>query len=155
MAVDSQLVVVCKEEEKMEVMEKILLAVEQCARLELRSKALSCNLLLQDVLSLKDEVYTRYTEMSTYNFRTFTIRFGIGDKYERQAFVHTTCECDVEDILSAYKEPRGAVLFSVGCWGKSGVILNFVAQELCKSFDVYVDYNDSDDIDYVKFQGEL
>lgn len=80
MCVDAKLVVVCKEEEKMEVMEKILLAVEQCARLELRSKALSCNLLLQDILSLKDEVYTRYTEMSTYNFRTFTIRFGIGDK---------------------------------------------------------------------------
>ena len=38
---------------------------------------------------------------------------------------------------------------------KSGLILNFVAQELCKSFDVYVDYNDSDDVDYVRFQGEL
>ena len=155
MGVDAKLVVVCKEEEKMEVMEKILLAVEQCARLELRSKALSCNLLLQDILSLKDEVYTRYTEMSTYNFRTFTIKFGIGDKYERQAFVHTTCERDVEDILGTYKEPRGAVLFSVGCWGQSELILNFVAQELCKSYDVYVDYNDSDDVDYVKFQGEM
>ena len=155
MGVDAKLVVVCKEEEKMKVMEKILLAVEQCACLELRSKALSCNLLLQDILSLKDEVYTRYTEMSTYNFRTFTIKFGIGDKYERQAFVHTTCECDVEDILGTYKEPHAAVLFSVGCWGQSELILNFVAQELCKSYDVYVDYNDSDDVDYVRFQGEL
>ena len=72
MGVDAKLVVVCKEEEKMEVMEKILLAVEQCAHHELRSKALSCNLSLQDTLSIKDEVYTRYTEMSTRNFRTFT-----------------------------------------------------------------------------------
>ena len=155
MGVDALLAVVCKEEEKMKVTEKILLSVEQCAHLELRSKALSCNLSLQDILSIKDEVYTRYTEMSTYNFRTFTIRFGIGDKYERQAFVHTTRERDVEDILSTYKEPRCAVLFSVGCWGKSWLILNFVSQELCKSFDVYVDYNDSDDVDYVKFQGEM
>ena len=85
MGVDAKLVVVCKDEEKMNVMELILLAVEQCANLELRSKALSCNLLLQDILSLKDEVYMRSTEMSTYNFRTFTIKFGIGDKYERQA----------------------------------------------------------------------
>ena len=154
MCVDAKLAVVCKEEEKMEVMEKILLAVEQCARLELRSKALSCNLLLQDILSLKDEVYTRYTEMSTYNFHTFTIKFGIGDKYERQAFVFTTCDRDAEDILSPYNESHGAVLFSVGCWGQSELILNFVAQELCRSYDVYVDYNDSDDVDYVKFQGE-
>lgn len=152
MGVDAKLVVVCKEKEKMEVMEKIFLAVEQCARLELRSKALSCNLLLQDVLSLKDEVYTRYTEMSTYNFHTFTIRFGIGDKYERQAFVSTACECDVEDILSTYKDAFGAVLFSVGCWGQSELILNSVAQELSKSYDVYVDYNDSDDVDYVRFK---
>ena len=155
MGVDARLVAVCKEEDEMKVMEKILLAVEQCARLELRSKALSCNLLLQDILSLKDEAYTRYTEMSTRNFRTFTIKFGIGDKYERQAFVHTTCERDVEDILGTYKEPHAAVLFSVGCWGQSELILNFVAQELCKSCDVYVDYNDSDDVDYVKFQGEM
>ena len=129
MGVDAKLAVVCKEEEKMEVMEKILLAVEQCARLEVRSKALSCNLLLQDILSLKDGVYSSTAVMSTHIFRTFTIKFGIGDKYERQAFVHTTCERDVEDILGTYKEPRGAVLFSVGCWGKSGLILNFVAQE--------------------------
>ena len=155
MGVDTKLAVVCKEEEKMEVVEKIFLAVEQCARLELRSKVLSCSLLLQDVLSLKDEVYTRYTEMSTRNFHIFTIKFGVGDKYERQAFVHTTCERDVEDILSAYDETHAAVLFSVGCWGKSELILNFVAQELSKSFDVYVDYNDSDDIDYMRFQGEM
>ena len=155
MGVDAKLVVVCKEEEKMKVMELILLAVEQCAHHELRSKALSCNLLLQDILTLKDEVYTRYTEMSTHNFHIFTIKFGIGDKYERQAFVHTTCERDVEDILGTYKEPHAAVLFSVGCWGQSELILNFVAQELCKSCDVYVDYNDSDDVDYVRFQGEL
>ena len=151
MCVDAKLVVACKD--KMKVVEKILLAVEQCARLELRSKALSCNLLVQDILSLKDEVYTRYTEMSTRNFHIFTIKFGIGDKYERQAFVHTTC--DVEDILSEYDETHAAVLFSVGCWGKSELILNFVAQELCKQYDVYVDYNDSDDVDYVRFQGEL
>ena len=152
MAVDAKVVVVCKEGEKMKVTEKIFLAVEQCARLELRSKALSCNISLQGILSLKDEVYTRYTEMSTRNFRTFTIKFGIGDKYERQAFVHTTCERDVDDILGTYKETRGAVLFSVGCWGQSELILNFVAQELCKSYDVYVDYNDSDDVDYVPFE---
>ena len=152
MGVDAVLVVVCKEEEKMKVTEKIFLAVEQCARLELRSKALSCNLSLQDILSLKDEVYTSTAEMYTYNFHTFAIKFGIGDKYERQAFVHTTCERDVSNILSTYNEPRGAVLFSIGCWGKSELILNFVAQELCKSFDVYVDYNDSDDVDYVNFK---
>ena len=155
MGVDAKLVVVCKEEEKMEVMEKTLLAVEQCANLKLRSKLLSCSLSLQDILTLKDEVYTRYAEMSTRNFRTFTIKFGVGDKYARQAFVNTACEHDVEDILSVYKEPRGAVLFSVGCWGHSELILNFVAQELSKSFDVYVDYNDSDDVDYVRFKGEM
>ena len=155
MGIDAKLVVVCKEEEKMKVMEKILLSVGELvtvSRALSRFDVNSCGYI--ETLTTGDGVYSSTAAMSTHNFCT-TIKFGIGDKYERQAFVHTTCERDVEDILGTYKEPRGAVLFSVGCWGQSELILNFVAQELCKSYDVYVDYNDSDDVDYVRFQGEL
>ena len=156
MGVDAKLAVVCKEKDKMKVMEKILLSVGElvtvCRSLS-RFNVNSCD--YKETLTTGDGVYSSTAAMSTHNFRTFTIKFGIGDKYERQAFVNTACECDVEDIISAYKEPRGAVLFSVGCWGQSELILNFVAQRLCESYDVYVDYNDSDDVDSVKFQGEL
>ncbi len=152
MGVDATLVVVCKDEEKMKVTELILLSVGELVTVCRTLSRFDVNSsFYKETLTTGDEVYSSSAAMSTHNFRTFTIKFGIGDKYERQAFVHTTCECDVEDILSTYKEPHGAVLFSVGCWGKSELILNFVAQELCKSFDVYVDYNDSDDVDYVKF----
>ncbi len=156
MGVDSKLVVVCKEKEKIKVMEKILLSVGvlvTVSRTLSRFDVNSCG--YKETLTTGEGVYSSTAAMSTHNFRTFTIKFGIGDKYERQAFVNTACECDVEGILSAYKESRGAVLFSVGCWGHSELILDFVAQELCKSYDVYVDYNDSDDVDYVKFQGAM
>ena len=156
MGVDAKLVVVCKEEEKMRVMEKILLSVGELVSVSRSLSRFDVNSsFFKETLTTGDGVYSSTAAMSTHNFRTFNIKFGIGDKYERQAFVHTTCERDVEDILGTYKEPRGAVLFSVGCWGQSELILNFVAQELCKSYDVYVDYNDSDDVDYVRFQGEL
>ncbi len=156
MGVDAKLVVVCKEEEKMKVTEKILLSAGELVTVSRSLSRFDVNSWgYKETLTTGDGVYSSTAAMSTHNFRTFNIKFGIGDKYERQAFVHTTCERDVEDILSAYKEPRGAVLFSVGCWGKSGLILDFVAQELSKSFDVYVDYNDSDDVDYVRFQGAM
>lgn len=156
MGVDAKLIVVCKEEEKMKVMEKILLSVGELVTVSRSLSRFDVNSWsYKETLTTGDGVYSSTAAMSTHNFRTFTIKFGIGDKYERQAFVHTTCERDVEDILGTYKEPHAAVLFSVGCWGQSELILNFVAQELCKSYDVYVDYNDSDDVDYVKFQGEM
>ena len=154
MGVDAKLVVACKDEEKIEVMEKILLSVGELVTVSRSLSRFDVNSGgYKETLTTGDGVYSSTAEMSTHNFRTFTIKFGIGDKYERQAFVNTACECDVDDILSAYKESHGAVLFSVGCWGQSELILNFVAQELCKTYDVYVDYNDSDDVDYVKFQG--
>ncbi len=150
MAIDAKLIVACKEAAKMKVMEKILLSVGELVTVSRSLSRFDVNSWgYKETLTTGDGVYSSTAAMSTHNFRTFTIKFGIGDKYERQAFVNTTCECDVEDILSAYKEPHGAVLFSVGCWGQSELILNFVAQELCKSYDVYVDYNDSDDVDYV------
>ncbi len=156
MGVDANLVVVCKDEEKMKVMEKILLSVGELVTVCRTLSRFDVNSsFYKETLTTRDGVYSSTATMSTHNFRTFTIKFGIGDKYERQAFVHTTYERDVEGILGEYKESHGAVLFSVGCWGQSGLILNFVAQELCKSFDVYVDYNDSDDVDYVKFQGAM
>ena len=156
MGVDAKLVVMCKEEEKMKVMEKILLSVGELVTVFRALSRFDVNSWgYKETLTTGDGVYSSTTIMSTHDFRTFTIKFGIGDKYERQAFVSTACECDVEDILSTYKDAFGAVLFSVGCWGKSELILNFLAQELSKSFDVYVDYNDSDDVDYTKFQGEM
>lgn len=156
MGTDANLAVVCKDEDKMKVMEKILLSVGELVTVCRTLSRFNANSsFFKETLTTGDGVYSSTASMSTYDFRTFTIRFGIGDKYERQAFVHNNCERDVEAILSTYKEQRGAVLFSVGCWGQSELILNFVAQELCKSFDVYVDYNDCDDVDYTKFQGEL
>ena len=155
MTVDAKLAVVCKDEEKMNVMEKILLSVGELVTVSRSLSRFDVNSWsYKETLTTGDGVYSSTAAMSTHNFHIFTIKFGIGDKYERQAFVHTTCDRDVNDILGTYKEPRGAVLFSVSCWGQSELILNFVAQELSKSFDVYVDYNDSDDVDYVKFQGE-
>ena len=155
MGVDAKLAVVCKKEEKMTVVGQILHTLNKLAIDKLRTKYECCTLSMLEVARLEEEHYTRDAILSTRDFSTFTIRFGVGDKYQRQAFVLTTCECDVDDILSAYDETYGAVLFSVGYWGKSELILNFVAQELSKSYDVYVDYNDSDDVDYVKFQGEM
>lgn len=156
MGVDAKLVVVCKEGEKMGVMEKMLLSVGElvtvCQTLN-RFDVNSCG--YKKTLTTGDGVYSSTATMTTHNFRTFKIKFGIGDKYERQAFVDTACECDVGDILGPYQDAFGAVLFSVGCWGQSELILNFVAQELCNTYDVYVDYNDSDDVDYTKFQGSM
>ena len=152
MGVDAKLVVVCKEGDEMKVTEKILLSVGELVTVCRTLSRFDVNSsFFKETLTTGDGVYSSTATMYTHNFRTFNIKFGVGDKYERQAFVHTTCERDVEDILSTYKEPRGAVLFSVGCWGKSNLILDFVAQELCKSFDVYVDYNDCDDVNYVRF----
>lgn len=155
MGVGAKLAVVCKEEEKMTVVGQILQIANKLSLDKLCTKYESCTLTVQEIARLEEEHYTIDAILSTRDFNTFTISFWVGDQYQRQAFVFTACDCDVEDILNTYDESYGAVLFSVGFWGKSELILNFVARELSKLFDVYVDYNDSDDVDYVKFQGEM
>jgi hypothetical protein len=145
--------VVCKEEEKMTVVGQILLIVNKLALDKLRTKYEGCTLSMLEVARLEEEHYTRDAILSTRDFSTFTIRFGVGDKYQRQAFVLTTCECDLE-FLENYTYGTGAVLFSVGCWGSSKSIVNTIASAMYEQYDVYVDYNDCDDVYYAKYKGE-
>ena len=153
MGVDAKLAVVCKKEEKMTVVGQILHTLNKLALDKLRTKYESCTLTMVEIANLEEPCYTRDAVLRTRDFSTFIIEFGVGDTSKRMAFVNVGCDCDVE-LLENYTYGTGAVLFSVGCWGSSKSIINTIASAMYEQYDVYVDYNDCDDVYYAKYKGE-
>lgn len=96
---------------------------------------------------LKDESnkYSNGVSISSYNFEIFTFTFGSGDIHRRSLHMFPTCSQDHDDITEAYK-----VIFSIGYWGKYDEIMLIVADAVKEFGDVYYDFNDCDDLDFVK-----
>lgn len=149
MGVSSKLFVVCKQEDKMSVVKKVLETLDTLSIECLKNKEQQsgCGRLQIVNNPLTFGHYSFGAEMYSREFELFTIRFGVGDENARRAYVHTTCDCDVSSYLP---EGMGAVIISIGCWGSNVMIMNTIANALKSFGDVYIDYNDCDDVDYAK-----
>lgn len=102
-----------------------------------RDKELSCN---KDLKDWTNGIYS----CNTYDFRSFNMNFKVNGE-QRRLFCTHTCSCDYSETYKGDK-----IIFSIGYWGMSDEIMKIVG-EACKPFgDVYYDFNDSDDKDFVK-----
>lgn len=148
MGVDSKLFVVCKQEEKMSVVKTVLDVLDILSLERLSDKGSELD--IKRFWLLRDDTYGHYSagaKLRSYDFESFTIDLGVGDENSRIVQVHTECDCDVASYLP---DGMGAVIVSLGCWGSSVMIMDTIADALKSFGDVYIDYNDCDDVDYVK-----
>lgn len=148
MSVDSKLLVVCKQEEKMSVVKTVLDVLDNLSLRLLSEKGSELD--IKRFWLLRDDTYGHYSagaKLSSYDFESFTINLGVGDEVGRAVWVHTTCDCDSASYLH---EGVGAVIVSLGCWGSNVLIMDTIADALKSFGDVYIDYNDCDDVDYAK-----
>ena len=70
------------------------------------------------------------------------------NREDRMLRVSFDCDCDLENHPEI--EGTSCIWLSIGNWGSSEEIMMLVLKSLSELGDTYIDYNDSDDIDFVK-----
>ena len=80
-------------------------------------------------------------------FRAVMIVFNF-NRQDRMLRVSFDCDCDLENHPEI--EGTSCIWLSLGNWGSSEEIMMLVLKSLSELGDTYIDYNDSDDIDFVK-----
>lgn len=152
MSRDSKLVLSCNKEDTLDIGNSVTKALEKYARDKLNdfwqnnTDALNLiHFLHNDSYKEHSDKYTNGVSITSYDFETFTFLFGNGDDNKRNLFMFTTCSSDHGDIEGDYK-----VVLSIGYWGNSDEILMAVAEAVKEFGDVYYDFNDCDDLGFIK-----
>ena len=152
MSVDSKMFVTCKKEDVISIGNSVTEALKVYVRDKLdnywknNTDAQSrVNFMWSDSYKDQSNKFTNGISVTSHNFDTFVISFGNGDDYIRNLFMFTTCSSDYSDVYDGYK-----VIFSIGRWGNSEEIMNVVAGSLKPYGDVYYNFNDCDDRDFIK-----
>jgi hypothetical protein len=83
--------------------------------------------------------------VDSYNFETFSFSFGCGDSLKRSVSMFTQCSTDYSEVFEGHK-----VIFHVSCWGMYDEIMKLIAETVKPYGDVYYDFNDCDDEDFIK-----
>lgn len=152
MSRDSKLVLSCNKEDALNIGNSVSKALSEYARNKLdgywknNTNAESrVNFMWSD--SYKDQNYkfSNGVTVTAHDFDTFWFIFGNGDEQKRSLFMFTTCSSDHEDIEGDYK-----IVFSIGYWGNSEEILMVVSEAIKEFGDVYYDFNDCDDLGFIK-----
>lgn len=78
------------------------------------------------------------------DFNVLCLDFGIGE--HRSLHIFPDCSCDYSEIYQGDK-----IIFSLGCWGKHKEIMEILINTLTELSDVYYDFNDCDDEDFVLY----
>lgn len=152
MSVDSKMFVTCKKEDVMSIGNSVTEALNTYVRGKLDSYwryNTTCSNRLQFLFDKSLEEHSRKftngVSVTTRNFDSFVISFGNGDESRRNLFMSPTCSSDYSDVYDGYK-----VIFSIGYWGSSEEIMNVLSEALKPFGDVYYDFNDCDDKDFIK-----
>lgn len=152
MSVDSKMFVTCKKEDVISIGNSVTEALNTYVRDKLdnywkdNTDAQSrINFMWSDSYKDQNNKFTNGVSVTSHNFDTFVISFGNGDDCIRNLFMFPTCSSDYSDVHEGYK-----VIFSIGYWGSSEEIMNVVAGALKPYGDVYYDFNDCDDKDFIK-----
>lgn len=152
MSIDSKLVLSCNKEDTLNIGKSVSKALGKYAGDKLndfwQNNTDACNLvhfLHNDSYKEHSDKYTNGVTVTAHDFNTFWFVFGSGDDIKRSLFMFTTCSSDHEDIEGDYK-----IVFSIGYWGNSEEILMVVAEAIKEFGNVYYDYNDCDDLGFIK-----
>ena len=152
MSVDSKLFVTCSKEDVITLGSSVAEALNKYSRQKLddywTNNTDACNrfhFLHNESYKGQREKFTNGVSITSYNFDMFTFTFGNGDDSLRSLHMFPTCSDDHNDIVEGYK-----VIFSIGYWGGSDEILMVVAEAIKEFGEVYYDFNDCDDLDFIK-----
>lgn len=152
MSIDSKLFVSCDKQDVLNIGHSVSKVLDEYSRAKLddfwQNNTDACNrthFLHNESYKEHSVNYTNGSSISSYDFNTFVFTFGNGDKNRRNLFMFTDCSSDYEDIKGGYK-----VVFSIGYWGSSDEIIQVVIEAVKQYGEVYYDFNDCDDEDFVK-----
>ena len=152
MSVDSKMFVICNKEDIISIGNSVTEALNVYVRDKLdnywknNTDAQSrVNFMWSDSYKDQSNKFTNGVSVITHNFDTFVISFGNGDESRRSLFMFPTCSSDYSDVCEGYK-----VIFSIGYWGSSEEIMSVLSEALKTYGDVYYDFNDCDDKDFIK-----
>tara|TARA_B100001105_G_scaffold119372_1_gene95629 strand:- start:2351 stop:2818 length:468 start_codon:yes stop_codon:yes gene_type:complete len=155
MSVDSKLFVTCGKDKLPEVMNNVIdnLNVYHRAKLDNywqnHTDAVNrIHFLRGEDYRAQNKTYTNGVSGDFYNFDVLSLTFGNGDENLRMLQVFPDCSCDYSDTYEGDK-----IIFSVGCWGMYDEIMKVVAKSVAPFGDVYYDFNDCDEEDFVKLEG--
>lgn len=152
MSRDSKLVLSCNKEDVLNIGNSVSKALSEYARNKLddywknNTDAESrINFMWGESYKDQNHRFSNGVTVTAHDFDTFWFIFGNGDEQKRSLFMFTTCSSDHEDIEGDYK-----IVFSIGYWGNAGEIMMVVAEAIKEFGDVYYDYNDCDDLSFIK-----
>ena len=152
MSVDSKLFVSCSKDDIINIGNSVTDVLNKYSREKLDDywrTTTDCDNRLQFLVrdDLKDESnkFSNGVSINSHNFSMFSFNFGNGDENKRSLDMFITCANDYSDIVNGYK-----VIFSMGCWGKYNEIMLLIGETLKRYGAVYYDFNDCDDLDFVK-----
>lgn len=150
--IESKLFVACKKEDVINIGNSVTEALNKYTRSKLDSYWMDNTDAINRAhfLSGKDykdasKLFTNGVSISSYNFDSFVFILGNGDKNKRILHMFPTCGSDYSGIYEGYK-----VIFSIGRWGSCDELMMVVADAVKKYGDVYYDYNDCDDLGFIK-----
>ena len=152
MSLDSKMFVTCNKEDVISIGNSVTEALNVYVRDKLDSywknntdAQSRVNFMWSDYYKDQSNKFTNGVSVTSHNFDTFVISFGNGDESRRSLFMFPTCSSDYSDVCEGYK-----VIFSIGYWGSSEEIMSVLSGALKTYGDVYYDFNDCDDKDFIK-----
>lgn len=155
MSVDSNLFVTCGKDKTIEVGQAVRKALDVWITKSLDTYWQNHTDAVNRIQFLRDEDYRAQSEVytngvksvDTHEFRHYTFHFGCGDRNARMLSMFIDFSCDYSDIYGGDK-----IIFSIGCWGMYDEIMKVVAKAVAPFGDVYYDFNDCDDKDFIKLE---
>lgn len=152
MSVDSKLFVTCKKEDVLSIGR----AVEESLNTYVRGKLDEywknntrhknrIQFLIDKKLKKESHNFTNGISIECMNFDVFVMCFGNGDGGNRSLYMFPTCSDDYNGVADGYK-----IIFSIGLWGSSEEIMMVVAEAIKEFGEVYYDFNDCDDLGFIK-----
>ena len=154
MGLDSKLFVATTKENILQVMPKVIDSLNTYIRTELDAyldrKGFSNRMqfMFRDKESKLNKDLKDFSngvrEVTTTDFRSWLVNFTVHGE-GRSLFVTHTCSNDYKEVYDGDK-----IIFNLGYWGLSDEIMKVVAESLKEFGDVYYDFNDCDDEDFVK-----
>lgn len=125
------------------VMPKVMKALNVFIRAELDKEVIKQGNYSRTQLTLKDDNWTNGCSLRSYDFESFNIDFGVGEK--RTLFATNGRSCDHSKIYEGEK-----IIFLINVWGRYDEIMKVIAEPLKEFGRVFYDFNDCDDQDFVE-----
>lgn len=146
MGVDAKLFVTAKQGQENLVYAKVKEAIDDWQRDLLKSEMIVQN--TTNIFSFIDKNKHNWSNgvasIDTHDFRSFNMHFRVAGE-SRSLFCTHGCSSDYSNVYEGNK-----IIFSLGYWGKSDEIMKIVAKAAKEFGEVYYDFNDCDDKDFIK-----